>query len=129
MRFVGSWSELILRLSGGITQHGGIASADKLALADIIDCVKWDISSIFQIPGRTISVVLDLESTFHYTLHLDFTNWIMDEVSVDPWSVLGRSLRYHVSFRVPIEMYLACIDPDCGLGQSSSGPWLNKNQM
>ena len=90
--FLGSWEELILQLAGGITQHGEITSADKLALADIIDCVKWEISSIFQIPGRTISVVLDLESTSHYTLHLDFTNEIMDTVSVDPWSVLGRSL-------------------------------------
>ena len=89
---MGSWEELILQLVGGITEHGQASSTDELALADLIDCIRWEMASIFQIPGRTISVDLDLRSIRHYTLHLDFGNAIMEGNSIDPWKILGQSI-------------------------------------
>ena len=100
LNFLGSWEELILQLAGGITEHGQASSKDELALADIIDCIRWEMASIFQIPGRSIFVDLDLRSVRHYTLHLDFGNAIMEGNSMDPWNVLGQSTLCLCLFRI-----------------------------
>jgi len=74
-------------LSGAVA-HDGNVSVDELALDDVRDCIKWELACLCEIPGRAISIALDLQSKRHFTLHVDVKEAGVDRAS-DPASTLG----------------------------------------
>ena len=84
-------------LIGAVNYHDEVP-VDELALADVRDCIKWEMASLCEMPGRTISIALDLQSKRHFSLHVDVKKASFEGAS-NPASKLGACAQKRQSKR------------------------------